>query len=314
MFNNLKRNMRILNKDMVETSWLKCLIDDTPKQKHILILQKCLGGELNNVNSQEALKKIILRMQHPQKTITALKSYYLVHMLRQYLAPYVTDKTIELQSKSTADAVLQNVAFLYCSYLRCFSNNYEQINILYKMHRQLEVLILKLDVPIIKCITIKLIIDIIFLYESLNKQDEQVKRIRATKQVKRFLEIKQLIQLPEELLQKIKILNFNEIEQKIALQTQPVINNNYEENQNRVPQKELLILDIQSINQRKLSTSANEWEDQSDIKSQQQHIYKSLQPSPNRRRIASQTPNRATSIRDNFFVPSQGPLSFIMMS
>lgn len=35
-------------------------------------------------------------MQHPQKTITALKSYYLVHVLRLYLAPYVTDKTIEL--------------------------------------------------------------------------------------------------------------------------------------------------------------------------------------------------------------------------
>ncbi|CAD8071594.1 unnamed protein product [Paramecium primaurelia] len=313
MFNNIKRNMRILNKDMVETSWLKCLIDDTPKQKHILTLSKCLGGEFNNVNSQEALKKITLRMQHPQQTITALKSYYLVHVLKLYLAPYVSDKTIELSQKSTADAVLQSVAFLYCSYLKSFSNNYEQINILYKMHRQLEVLILKLEVPIIKCITIKLIIDIIFLYESLNKQDDQAKRIRAIKQVKRFLEIKKLIQLPGELQQKIDTLNFEEIEQKITFQMQPIVNN-FIENKPHAPQKELLKLDVHCINQRKLSTSANDWEDQSDIKFQQIQIHKSQQPSPNRRRMTSQTPNRAISIRDNFFVPTQGPLSFIMMS
>ncbi|CAD8078660.1 unnamed protein product [Paramecium sonneborni] len=314
MFNSFTRNMRILNKDMVETSWLKCLIDDTPKQKHILILSKCLGGELNNVNSQEALKKIILRMQHPQKIITALKSYYLVHVLRQYLAPYVTDSTIELQQKSTADAVLQSVAFLYYSYLKNFSNNYEQINILYKMHRQLEVLILKLDVPIIKCITIKLIIDIIFLYESLNKQDEQTKRIRAVKQVKRFLEIKQYIQLPQELLYKISTLNFYEIEQQIPIQIQPVFNN-YIEDKVHSPQKPLLKLEVQFINQRKLSTFANEWDDQTDFKCLKQQIQnKSLQQSPNRRRVASQTPNRTTQIRDNFFIPSQGPLSFIMMS
>lgn len=31
MFNNFKRNLQILNKDAVETSWLKCLIDDVPK-------------------------------------------------------------------------------------------------------------------------------------------------------------------------------------------------------------------------------------------------------------------------------------------
>ncbi|CAD8062235.1 unnamed protein product [Paramecium primaurelia] len=313
MFNNFKRNMRILNKDTVETSWLKCLIDDIPKQKHILILSRCLDGEFNNVNSQEALKKIILRMQHPQKTVTALKSYYLVHELRQFLVPYVTDKTIELSQKSTADAVLQSVAFLYCSYLKNFSNNYEQINIVYKMHRQLEVLILKLDVPIIKCITIKLIIDIIFLYESLNKQDDQTKRIRAIKQIKRFLEIKKLIQLPEELYQKINTLNFDEIEQKITLQKQSIITNQVE-NKLNAPKKEVLKLDIKCINQRKLSTSANDWEDQLDFKVQEQQFHKSLQPSPNRRRIASQTPNRTTSIRDNFFVPSQGPLSFIMMS
>ncbi|CAK72055.1 unnamed protein product (macronuclear) [Paramecium tetraurelia] len=313
MFNNFKRNMRILNKDMVETSWLKCLIDDIPKQKHILILSRCLDGELNNLSSQEALKKIILRMQHPQKTITALKSYYLVHVLRQFLGPYVTDKTIELSQKSAADAVLQSVAFLYCSYLKNFSNNYEQINILYKMHRQLEVLILKLDVPIVKCITIKLIIDIIFLYESLNKQDDQAQRIRAIKQIKRFLEIRKLLELPDELLYKLNTLNFNEIDQKITFQIQP-IENNYFENKPKVPHREALKLDMKCINQRKLSTSANDWEDQSEFQIQQQQFHKSLQPSPNRRRTASQTPNRTTSIRDNFFIPSQGPLSFIMMS
>ncbi|CAK77411.1 unnamed protein product (macronuclear) [Paramecium tetraurelia] len=283
-------------------------------QQHLQqTLSKCLSGEFSNVNAQEALKKIILRMQHPQKNITALKSYYLVHLLRPYLAPYVTDKTIELSQKSTADAVLQSVAFLYCSYLRSFSNNYEQINILYKMHRSLEVLILKLDVPIIKCIAIKLIVDVILLYESLNKQDDQVKRIRAIKQVKRFLEIKKIIQLPEELLQKINTLNFYEIEQKITFQMQPIVNN-YVENKPLAPQKELLKLDVQCLNQRKLSTSANDWEDHSDSKYQQIQIHKSLQPSPNRRKMTSLTPNRAVSIRDNFFVPTQGPLSFIMMS
>lgn len=31
MFNNIKRNLTIFNKDLVETSWLKSLIDDVPK-------------------------------------------------------------------------------------------------------------------------------------------------------------------------------------------------------------------------------------------------------------------------------------------
>lgn len=39
MFNHFKRNLSILNKDAVETSWLKCLIDDVPKQKHLLVLK-----------------------------------------------------------------------------------------------------------------------------------------------------------------------------------------------------------------------------------------------------------------------------------
>lgn len=41
--------MRILNKDMVETSWLKCLIDDTPKQKHILVLKSYYSRLFRNV-------------------------------------------------------------------------------------------------------------------------------------------------------------------------------------------------------------------------------------------------------------------------
>lgn len=38
MLNNISRNMKIINKDILETAWLKCLIDDVPKEKHLAVL------------------------------------------------------------------------------------------------------------------------------------------------------------------------------------------------------------------------------------------------------------------------------------
>ena len=29
--------MKIINKDILETAWLKCLIDDVPKEKHLAV-------------------------------------------------------------------------------------------------------------------------------------------------------------------------------------------------------------------------------------------------------------------------------------
>lgn len=38
MLNNLTRSLIIINKDKIETAWLKCLIDDIPKRKHVQVL------------------------------------------------------------------------------------------------------------------------------------------------------------------------------------------------------------------------------------------------------------------------------------
>lgn len=58
---------------------------------------------------------------------------------------------------------------------------FDKINNIHKMHRQLEVLILKLNLPILKLIVIILMEEIILTYKQLDKTLDYDKFIRSAK-------------------------------------------------------------------------------------------------------------------------------------
>ncbi|CAK61024.1 unnamed protein product (macronuclear) [Paramecium tetraurelia] len=310
MFNNIKRNLTIFNKDIVETSWLKSLIDDVPKAKHIQILHKCLSGEYTNVDPKAALRKISQRLQHSQKPLNALKSLYLAHLLNKFLITQLTDKIIDQQSKDPAEVLMASVAHLYYSYLKQQKNAFDKIDSIFKMNRQLEVLMIKTNIPILKEIITLLIIDIITIYESIDIKEDYEKRIRAMKQVRRFVDLKGYLQMNQELQNKLKTLNFSDIKQQKCIESKicktiPI------SQENETHQLE--------ISRKQLSIQVNE--------STQFETYNSCQVYPQERKMSLQTgtiinqkgivqsnTTRASSIRDNFFVPKQGPLSFLIPS
>lgn len=37
MINNLARKLKIINKDTFESAWLKCILDEVPKEKHLQV-------------------------------------------------------------------------------------------------------------------------------------------------------------------------------------------------------------------------------------------------------------------------------------
>ncbi|CAD8199521.1 unnamed protein product [Paramecium octaurelia] len=310
MFNNIKRNLTIFNKDIVETSWLKSLIDDVPKVKHIQILHKCLSGEYTNVDPKVALRKISQRLQHSQKPLNALKSLYLAHLLNKFLITQLTDKIIDQQSKDPAEVLMASVAHLYYSYLKQQKNAFEKIDSIYKMNRQLEVLMIKTNIPILKEIITLLIIDIITIYESIDIKEDYEKRIRAMKQVRRFVDLKGYLQMNQELQNKLKTLNFSDIKQQKCIESKIC---------KTIPISQEIETHQLEISRKQLSIQVND--------STQFETYNSCQGCPQERKMSLQTgtiinqkgivqsnTTRASSIRDNFFVPKQGPLSFLIPS
>ncbi|CAD8162443.1 unnamed protein product [Paramecium octaurelia] len=310
MFNNIKRNLTIFNRDIVESSWLKCLIDDVPKAKHIQILHNCLQGEYSNVDPKIALRKISLRLQHSLKPLNALKSLYLAHVLNRVLIPQLTDKIIDQQCKDPADLLMASVALLYYSYLKSQKNVFEKIDNILKMNRQLEVLLLKTNIPIIKEILYLLIIDIIALFHSIDQKDDQEKRIRAMKQVRRFIDLKGYLQINQELQNKLNTLNFQEIKQQQQIEWKICKTN---------PNNQEIQIQHFELNKKQLSIQINESTNFENYQTCQEHPQDrrmSLQTRTisNQKGIVQSNTTTASSIRNNFFIPKQGPLSFLIPS
>ncbi|CAD8116088.1 unnamed protein product [Paramecium sonneborni] len=275
------------------------------------ILHKCLSGEYLNVDPKVAVRKISQRLQHSQKPLNALKSLYLVHLLNKFLITQLTDKIIEQQTKDPGDVLLASVASLYYSYLTSQKNAFDKIDSIFKMNRQLEVLMLKTNIPILKEIITLLIIDIIRIFESIDMKDDYEKRIRAMKQVRRFIDLKGYIQMNQELQNKLNTLNFQEIKQQ-----QKCI-------ESKICKTIPISVDIETnhieLNKKQLSIQVNDstyYENFNSCQAYPQERKMSLQTGTitNQKGIVQSNTSRASSIKNNFFVPRQGPLSFLIPS
>jgi hypothetical protein len=75
-----------------------------------------------------------------------------VHLLEKFLSGYVTEKVIDTSSRDPGDMLMESVAHLYYAYLVSSKGVFEKINCIFRMLRHLEVLLLKINAPIVKCI------------------------------------------------------------------------------------------------------------------------------------------------------------------
>ena len=175
--------------------------------------------------------------------------------------------------------LMESVAHLYYAYLACSKGVYEKINSIFRMLRHLEVLLLKINAPIVRCIATQLLEDMIKFYHSMDKLEDYSKYIKGSKQVKRFIEIRALLTLSKEMLNKINSLQFLELQSSRQIEVQPKQNLTINVNDDEKLQVE------PCYQARKMSLQTS-------------------QANTARSKLVSQNTNRESSIRNNFYIPT----------